>query len=301
MGLISGLGKCYEAHAATAPEEAAGRIGDADVVVTNKVVIGDAVLAACPNLKLVCVAATGTNNVDLVAAKARGVAVCNVAGYSTASVTQHTICSLLNLFTGIHRYAREVPQWAESPIFTRLDHPVSEVAGKVLGVVGLGAIGGSVAAVAEALGMRVIGLARGGGGQKAGRWERLGHEGFFRMSDAVTLHCPLTPETRHLIRAESLGLMKSSAFLINTGRGDLVDEVALAGALRSGRIAGAAVDVLSVEPPPAGHVMLGKVPNLIVTPHTAWAAVEARRRLVEGVAENIRAFFDGEERNRVER
>ena len=299
LGQIAQLADAYQAYPMTKPEDVISNIGDADVVLTNKVVISNAVMGACTNLKLICVTATGTNNVDLESAAARGIAVCNVAGYSTNSVTQHTISLLLNMFSSIHKYAGEHEKWAESPIFTRLDYSVSEVSGKVLGIAGLGSIGNSVANVAEALGMKVVGLARGSSSGDAAR-PRLLKQDFFGTSDVVSLHCPLTPQTHHLIRAETIGMIKPGAFLINTGRGDLVDEVALAGALKSGRLGGAALDVLSEEPPKADHPLLRPdIPNLIVTPHSAWAAVESRRKLMEEVAENIRAFCRGEERNRV--
>ena len=299
LGQISQLAEGYEEYPVTSADNVVSNIGDADVILTNKVVIPNEVMGECKNLKLICVTATGTNNVDLEAAKARGIAVCNVAGYSTNSVTQHTISMLLNLFSGIHQYAGERAKWAESPIFTRLDYPVSEVSGKVLGIAGLGSIGKSVATVAEALGMKVVGLARGNSSNDPSR-TRLVKQEFFAISDSVSLHCPLTPQTHHLIRAETIGMMKPGAFLINTGRGDLVDEVALAGALKSGRLGGAALDVLSEEPPQADHPLLcPDIPNLIVTPHSAWAAVESRRKLMEEVAENIRAYCRGEERNRI--
>ncbi len=290
-------------HALTHPDERAGRVGDAEVILSNKVVIDGSVMDAAPKLKLIQVVATGINNVDLAAARERGIAVCNVSGYSTPSVTQHVFALLLNLASHVDTYASEAPRWAESPIFTRLDHPITEISGRVLGIAGLGAIGKSVARVAEAFGMRVIGLAREGSepGTGSDGYERLPRERFFAEADVVSLHCPLTEETKHLINRETLSLMKSSAFLINTGRGDLVCEPDLAEALRNGQIAGAGLDVLSPEPPPASHPLLDpEIPNLLVTPHTAWASVEARRRLLEGVIENLRAFLAGERLNRVD-
>lgn len=289
-------------HPRTLADERAGRVGDAEIILTNKVLIDAAVMDAAPRLRLIQVVATGINNVELDAARARGIAVCNVSGYSTPSVTQHTFALLLNLISNVHAYAAEALRWADSPIFTRLDHPIGELSGRTLGVAGLGAIGRSVAAVAEAFGMRVVGLAREGAAPgSGGDYPRLPRERFFSECDAITLHCPLTDDTHHLINRDTLALMKPSAFLINTGRGPLIDETALAEALRNRVIAGAGLDVLSVEPPSADHPLLDPaIPNLLVTPHTAWASREARRRLLDGVVANVLAFLSGERLNRVD-
>lgn len=287
-------------HATTVPAELRGRLAGAEIVLTNKVVIDDGAMAAAPGLRLIQVVATGTNNVDLESARRRGIAVCNVSGYSTPSVAQHTFALLLNLATNVHRLAAEPRRWAESPIFTRLDHPIAELAGRTLGIAGLGEIGRAVARLGEAFGMRVVGLGRPGAPPAADGWERLPRARFFAECDAISLHCPLTEETRHLVSAQTLGWMKPTAFLINTGRGPLIDEAALLDALKAGRIAGAGLDVLSVEPPAADHPLLDPgLPNLIVTPHTAWASGESRRRLLERVVENLKAFRAGESRNRV--
>ena len=291
LGHLAALGK-LEAYPVTAPDELIERLRHASIAITNKVVIDEAALQQAPHLKLICIAATGTNCVDLDAAKAAGVTVCNVAGYSTASVTQHTLGLLINLATGMNRYAGELSQWAQSPIFTRLDYPMIDLAGKTLGIVGLGTIGKSVARAAQGFGMNVVALSRDGAQQ--GEIERLERDAFFTKSDAITLHCPLTPGTEKMMNRETLGLMKPSAFLINTGRGQLIDEDDLAVALKSGAIAGAGLDVLTAEPPPVDHVLLDpSLPNLIITPHTAWASLEARKRLLEGVAGNISAFLAG--------
>ena len=291
LGHLAALGK-LEAYPVTAPDELIERLQHASIAITNKVVIDEAALQQAPHLKLICIAATGTNCVDLDAAKAAGVTVCNVAGYSTASVTQHTLGLLINLATGMNRYAGELSQWAQSPIFTRLDYPMIDLAGKTLGIVGLGTIGKSVARAAQGFGMNVVALSRDGAQQ--GEIERLERDAFFTKSDAITLHCPLTPGTEKMMNRETLGLMKPSAFLINTGRGQLIDEDDLAVALKSGAIAGAGLDVLTAEPPPVDHVLLDpSLPNLIITPHTAWASLEARKRLLEGVAGNISAFLAG--------
>ena len=218
-------------HDITAPAETAARMAEAEIVLSNKVVIGGAEMDAAPNLKLIQVVATGVNNIDLDAARERDLAVCNVSGYSTEAVAQHVFAFLLNLETNVHRFAAEPGKWAESPIFTRLDFPISEINGKTLGIVGLGSIGKAVARVAQAFGMEVIAYAR-DGADSSGEIPRIPREEFFARADAVTLHCPLTPETHHFIDADSLELMKSSAVLINTGRGDLVNETDLVAALQ---------------------------------------------------------------------
>lgn len=288
------------AHETTAPEQRAGRVAAAEVVITNKVVLDADTIAAAPDLKLILVAATGVDNIDLDAARARSIPVCNVSGYSTETVAQHVFSLLLNLATNCHRYAAEAPQWARSPIFTRLDHPVVELAGRRLGVVGLGRIGMRVAGIGRALGMEVRGLAREGSTAPVDGVRRLPLDELLATSDAISLHCPLTDATRHMINADSLAHMKPGAFLINTGRGALIAEAALAAALRGGRLGGAGLDVLGQEPPPADHPLLDPaIPNLIVTPHTAWSSIEARTRLLHGLADNLDAWLAGEPINRV--
>lgn len=294
---LDALGKttCFPT---TTPAEMPARLRDTTIAITNKAVISADDIASAENLQLICVAATGTNCVDLDAAKKAGIPVCNVAGYSTAGVEQHTIGMLINLSTGMHRLAAEPQKWADSPIFTRLDYPVTELAGKTLGIIGLGTIGKSVAKAAQGLGMDVVALAREGSAECI--CPRLPRQQFFAESDAVSLHCPLTSGTMGIINAETLGMMKPTAFLINTGRGQLVNEADLAAALKNGTIAGAGLDVLTEEPPPADHVLLDPgIPNLLITPHTAWASAESRARLIQGVTGNIEAFLNGEERNLV--
>ncbi len=282
-------------HRFTAPEQRVERCLACEVVLVNKVVLDRETLTAAQEaLRYVVVTATGTNNVDLAAADELGIPVSNVSGYSTESVAQHTLALLLNLATNVHRYAAEPEKWPQSPMFTRLDYPVFELAGKTLGIVGLGTIGARVAELASAFGMKVVALAREGSKSTSGPVPRLENEAFFRECDAISLHCPLTPENERFINAEVLKLMKPGAFLVNTGRGPLIDEAALAESLREGHLGGAGLDVLSVEPPPADHPLLGRdVPNLIVTPHSAWASLESRSRLLEAVCENIRAFQAG--------
>lgn len=295
---LEGLGDVTY-HGITGPDETAARITEANIVLTNKVVIGTDAMDGATDLKLIQIVATGTNNVDLDAARERDLAVCNVSGYSTESVAQHVFATLLNLQTNVHRFAAEPEKWAESPMFTRLDYPIAELAGKTLGIVGLGSIGKAVARIGQSFGMNVVAYARDGSEQK-GDIERLAHEEFFAAVDVVTLHCPLTPDTHHFINADSLALMKDDAILINTGRGDLVNEPDLVAALTSGVIRAAAIDVLTPEPPPADHPFLtAQLDNLFITPHTAWSSREARQRLLDGIVANIEAFRRGEELNRV--
>ena len=225
------------------------------------------------------------------------------AGYSTASVAQHVFSLILNLVTQCHRYAAEKALWADSPIFTRLDFPVVELKGKTLGIAGFGAIGSEVAKIGRAFGMQVQALQRGASSGHSADDEapkRVPLQEFFETSDVISLHNPLTPATEGMINAESLGWMRSGSFLINTGRGGLVDEAALLAALSSGHLGGAGLDVLSVEPPPADHPLLAaNLPNLLITPHTAWSALESRRLLMDGVLANIRSFLAGESLNRL--
>ncbi len=286
-------------HGRTTPGETAERLCDASIALTNKVVIGKAEMAAAQNLKLIQVVATGVNNVDLEAAKELGLAVCNVSGYSTEAVAQHVFACLLNLVTNVDRFAAEPKKWAESPIFTRLDYPVEELSGKTFGIIGLGSIGQAVARIASAFGMNVIAYQR-EGSSSSGDFPRLSPSDFFSQSDVVSLHCPLTENTHHLISRETLGMMKRTAILINTGRGDLVSEPDLVEALEEGTIRAAAVDVLTPEPPSVDHPFLAAdLPNLFITPHTAWSAREARQRLIDEIVTNIESFRDGESRNRV--
>jgi len=302
LGPVEALGM-LTCHGLTVADEVAERIGDAQVVLTNKVVIGALEMEAASSLDLICACATGTNHIDLEAARERGIAVCNVAGYSTPGVVQHAVALLLNLASNVHRYASEAPKWAESPMFCRLDYPVVELAGRTLGIAGVGAIGSAVGKVAEGLGMQVVTLGRDehSGQSTSEGWPRLPSTEFYRVCDAISLHCPLTSDTRHMINKASLARMRKGSFLINTGRGDLIDEAAVAEALRSGHLGGAGLDVLSIEPPPADHLLLDpSIPNLILTPHSAWASASSRQRLIEGVAENIRSYLVGERRNRVE-
>ena len=262
-------------------------------MISNKVRLDAAAFAAAPQLRLVCVAATGTNNVDLDAAQRHGVTVCNVRGYATPAVVQHVYALILALTTRLPDYQRDVAngRWQASPYFCLLDHPIRELAGRTLGIVGYGELGSAVARVAAAFGMSVLIAQRAGSAAQAGR---LALTELLPLVDILSLHCPLTPQTRGLIGAQELALMKPDALLINTARGGLVDEAALAAALRGGKLGGAGIDVLSEEPPRDNNPLLATdIPNLIVTPHIAWASREARQRVIDAIAANIRAFLAG--------
>lgn len=285
----------FELFDRTAPDQTAERIADAEVVVVNKVVLDGELLRGAARLRLVCLAATGTNNVDLETARELGITVCNCQAYATASVVQHTIALLLALATRVIDYHGAVRQgaWQRASAFCVLDYPIVELDGKTLGIVGYGELGRGVARLAEALGMRVL-VARRPGQDDSRDW-RVPLEELLPQVDALTLHCPLTPQTRGLIGERELQLMRDWAFLINTARGGIVDEQALAAALRAGKIAGAAFDVLTGEPPADGNVLLEPdIPNLIVTPHSAWGSREARQRAADQVSENVRRFLEGD-------
>lgn len=288
-----------ELHDLTPQEQLAERITSADILITNKLRIGPAELAAAPRLRLVCLSATGVNNVDLEAAAARGVGVCNITAYCTASVVQHVYALVLALTHHLAGYQRLLQEgaWRDSPQFCLLDYPIRELAGRKLGIVGHGELGRGVARAAPAFGLEVLISAR--PGEPAGEG-RLPFEHVLAAADILSLHCPLTPATRGLIDAAALARMKPDAILINTARGALVDSAALAEALRAGRIAGAGIDVLPQEPPVDGDPLLDPaIPNLIITPHVAWAAHESRQRAVDEIAANIRSFLEGGRRGRV--
>ncbi|MFQ5470643.1 MAG: 2-hydroxyacid dehydrogenase [Gammaproteobacteria bacterium] len=281
----------------TTPAQVSERIESAKVIITNKVVINREHLKKAPDLELICVAATGTNNVDIQAARTSGIAVCNVTGYATPSVVQHVFTLILNLTTNIHQYQSAVQsgQWHKSEQFCLLSYPISEVAGKKLGIIGYGTLGKAVADVANSFGMDVLISARPGTDPSD---TRVSLEQLLIESDIISIHSPLTDNTRNLISGRELAIMKSDALLINTARGGIVNEKTLAEALLSGTIGGAGIDVLSQEPPIADNPLLNNdIPNLIVTPHIAWASKESRQRLVNEIAKNINAWKAGQPRN----
>tara|TARA_Y100000994_G_C15689449_1_gene440932 strand:- start:884 stop:1840 length:957 start_codon:yes stop_codon:yes gene_type:complete len=288
-------------HSTTSNNETLKRVIDSEIIITNKVIIDKPIIEASKKLKLIVVSATGYNNIDVDAANANNVTVCNVVDYSTPIVAQHTISLILNLCGQTYKYLNEKSLWPASPIFTRLDHRVTEISGKNLGIVGVGNIGSKVGEIAESMGMKIQVLARKDSKSLIHQeWPRLEYASFFENSDIITLHCPLTDSNKHLINNESLSIMKKTSYLINTSRGDLVDESALAIALNEKNIAGAAVDVLSEEPPPSDHCLINEsIPNLLVSPHIAWISVESRKRLINGVSSNIKAFLNKSPINQV--
>lgn len=281
-----------ELYPSTLATQVLERVQHADVVITNKVVLDTENLKQCLSLKLILISATGTNNVDLAQAKAQGITVCNCQGYGTSAVAQHTLMLMLALATSVIQYDHAVKQgeWNKSPIFCLLDFPIVELAGKTLGILGYGELGQAVAKLAEAFGMKIIV----GALPNRSTGNRVALSELLPQVDFLSLHCPLTEETRDLIDSKAFEKMKPSAFLINCARGGIVNEHDLATALRTGKIAGAATDVLSVEPPKEGNVLLANnIPNLIITPHSAWGSVDARQRIVQQLTENASAFQQG--------
>jgi glycerate dehydrogenase len=280
--------------------QTAARIRDVEVVLLNKVELSRALLQGAPKLKLIVVAGTGTNNIDIVAARELRVAVCNVRGYCTSSVVQHVWALILGLTQHVSGYSQLVRSgsWSQNEVLMVLAHPIRELSGRTFGVVGWGELGRGTARIAEAFGMRVVIANRRGAGAQAGRLEL---ELLLAVSDIVSLHCPLNDLTRGLIGVRELQLMKPDALLINTARGALVDGQALRMALKAGRLGGAGIDVLPQEPPLDGEPLLDpEIPNLILTPHVAWAAHEARQRCLDEMAANIREFAGGRRRSRVD-
>ena len=276
--------------------ELAERLEDAEIAILNKVKLdGDAIRAA-PRLRLVVLTATGTDNVDTAAAGARGIGVANVRDYCSAAVAQHVFALILELTHHIGRYDELARSgaWAASPSFALFDRPIRELGGRTLGIVGFGALGQAVARLGRCFGMDVLVSARPRRETGDAGSGRAPFATVLREADVLSLHCPLTEATHHLIGAPELKRMKQNALLINTARGALVDADALAAALRRGEIGGAGIDVLPVEPPPSNEPLLAKdIPNLVVTPHVAWAAREARQRALEQVAENVASFLSG--------
>jgi glycerate dehydrogenase len=279
----------------SAPSEVVERARGAEIVLTNKTVLDAATIAALPDVRFIAVLATGYNVVDVAAARARGIQVANVPEYGTDSVAQHVFALLLELASavGAHDAAVHAGQWVRSPDFCFWRGSLVELAGLTMGIVGYGRIGQRVGELARAFGMRVVASGRPGkGASGGGDVERLPIDELFAASDVVTLHCPLTADNACFVDAKLLRRMKPSAFLINTARGALIDEPALAQALRDGVLAGAGLDVLSSEPPHADNPLL-TAPRCIVTPHVAWATLAARRRLMATAVENVRAWLAG--------
>ena len=282
-----------------AAERTGERVQGADIVLLNTLPLSKEQIDGAPRLKLISLAATGTDKVDLAAAQSRGVAVCNVRAYCTVSVVQHVWAMILSLTQHLTEYSRlgVDGSWVRNEPLMELKHPIRELQGRVFGVIGWGELGRGAARAAETFGMRVVIANRPGA---APHPQRLDLAQLLEVSDIVSLHCPLNERTRGLIGAPQLALMKPDALLINTARGGLIDGAALAAALKAGRLGGAGIDVLPREPPPATDPLLDpSIPRLIVTPHVAWAAQEARQRCLDDMAASIRDFLAGGRRSRV--
>ena len=281
-------------YAHTPAEQVLERAKDADIIITSKVILNHEILSQLPKLKLIAVTATGTNNIDLMAAKALGITVKNVTGYSSVIVPEHVIGMIYALKHRLIDYHRDqllTERWATCGQFCYVDYPISDVQGSTLGIIGRGCIGNEVARLAQAVGMRVLFAEH-----QHATTIREGYTAFdevLEQADVISLHCPLTPQTEQLINAKTLALMKPNACLINTGRGGLINEADLLQALQSGKLAGAALDVLVKEPPASDDVLwlaAKTQPNLLITPHVAWASDSALTTLVNKVAQNIEEF-----------
>lgn len=286
-------------HSETDSDQVAERIKDAEVVVCNKFSLNRKIINAAPRLKLICIAATGYNNIDLVTAAERNIPVCNVRGYATPSVVQHVFMLMLNLSRNFEDYRQLVKngRWQASRHFCPLDFGIEELSGKTLGIIGFGELGHAVSEVAKVFDMHVLIAEH---KDRPPRPGRTAFDDMLQQADFVTLHCPLLDETRDLISKRELNLMKPSAYLINTARGAVVNETDLLHALSSGHIAGAALDVLPEEPPTNDSLLLRyQQSNLIITPHVAWASRESRQRLLNQIASNIHNFYHNKPFNQV--
>lgn len=275
----------------TKPEDTVARCVGADMVLTNKVIIDDAIMEQLPQMKYIGILATGMNVVDLDAAKRRGIVVTNIPAYSTASVAQMVFAHLLNIVQRVDHYSNQVHEgkWSANADFSMRDTPLIELSGKTMGLIGLGNTGMATAQIAKAFGMKIIAVTS---KSELPEWvESVSKEELFKRSDVVSLHCPLVPDTEKIINATTLGLMKETSIVINCGRGGLVDEVALAEALKAGKIMAAGVDVMRKEPPREGSPLIG-CENCYITPHIAWATKEARVRLMEIAVKNCKAFIE---------
>jgi glycerate dehydrogenase len=301
LGCLADSLACWNWHPNSDPSEILSRIHDADVVVTNSCILDRRILESASRLRLVTLTATGVDNVDLRAASENGIAVCNIRDYCSQAVSQHAITLMLNLLTGQPWQVNGVREgaWSDSPRFGLALRPIRQAGGLVFGVIGNGVLGRATGALAQKLGMEVRVAARRGQAPGPGPG-RVTFEELLEVSDVVSIHCPLNEDTRDLIGHAELELMKSDALLINTARGGIVNERALARALREGLIGGAGIDTLSTEPPPSDHPLLDPdIPNLLVTPHAAWASRAARQAALEQVAQIIRSFASGKVMNQV--
>ncbi|HEV7815991.1 MAG TPA: D-2-hydroxyacid dehydrogenase [Janthinobacterium sp.] len=288
----------WQEYPATAAADAAGRLREATIAVTNKVPLRAADLARLPALKMIAVAATGTDIVDLQACRERGIVVSNIRNYAGSSLPEHVFALILALRRNLLAYRADVEagRWQQAQRFCLLDHPIKDLAGSRLGLAGYGALGQAVARLGRAFGMRVCVYTRTPVHEDG--VENVALDELLATSDVLSLHLPLNDQTRHMLGKEQLARMKPSALLINTARGGLVDEAALAAALQAGVIAGAGFDVLTAEPPAAGNVLLDlRLPNFILTPHVAWASSQAMQALADQLIDNIEAFVAGQPRN----
>ena len=284
----------------TSPQDLVSRLRDATIAICNKAQMRAETLAKLSNLRLIAVAATGVDNVDLDFCRSHGIHVCNARGYAVNSLPEHALMLMLALRRSLIAYGLDVKsgRWHESKTFCLLDHPLSDLRGSTIGIIGYGTLGQSMAQLARAIGMEVLVAER--KNERLVREGRTGFEEVLKNSDVISLHCPLTKETRDLIGSEELRLMKSDAVLINTARGGLLDDAALLDALKDGRIGGAGIDVLRAEPPKSPSPLLdADLPNLIVTPHNAWASRQAMQTLADQLIESIEAFVEGQPRNLV--
>lgn len=293
-GIIGQYGDLTVYDRTASDEEAIRRIGDSEIVMVNKTPLPESVLKACPSVKLVCVLATGYNVVDYVAARRLGIDVCNVPCYGTAAVAQFTVALLLELchHVGRHDVLVHNGAWTSCQDFCLWTTPQMELAGKTLGIIGYGRIGQAVGNIARALGMEVIANNR----SPKADVENVDLDTLFARSDVISLHCPLFPETEGIISRENIAKMKDGVLLVNTSRGGLIDEQAVADGLESGKIRGMAVDVVTVEPIRKENPLL-TAPNCLITPHMAWAPLESRKRLLNTVADNVRCFIEGNPQN----
>ena len=291
----------WQEHDATLPADTMGRLRGASIAIANKVAITSAMMAQLPALKFIAVAATGTNNVDLDAARAHGIVVSNIRGYAVRPVSEHALAMIVAVSRNLFAYRSSVQagEWQNAGQFCLFQHPIRDLGELTLGIVGRGSLGEGLARLAAAIGMRVIFAEH-----KAAGTVRSGYVSFaeaLRTADVLSLHCPLNAQTRHLIGAEELAAMPPGALLINTARGGLVDEAALAAALRAGQLGGAGFDVLSTEPPMDGNELLARellaAPNFLLTPHCAWASAPAMQALADQLIDNIDAFMAGAPRN----
>lgn len=302
---LSPLGECGELiiYDLTAPEEVAERVKEMDVVITNKVVLNETNLKEASSLKIIALFATGYNNIDTDYAKKRGIAVTNVAGYSTESVAQHTFAMLLHMIEHLGQYDEYVKSkaYSDSQTFTYIAWPFHEIKGKRLGIIGLGEIGKAVARIGEAFGMEIVYYSTSGQNRSGVGYERLELAELLKSSDVISIHAPYNDRTHELIGYEEIKQMKKSAYLLNLGRGRIVVERDLAKALNEGLIAGAGLDVLENEPITKDNPLFTVIDKskLLITPHIAWASVEARNVLITEIVENIEAYKCGEARNRI--